>query len=415
MAMNTYAHAAVISASGDLNINPSLHFSYNCSSFNLGTPARQVDTCPFGYSPEGMMDYLANSQVTSDTGMSEYGGMVFSDQRPVPTIMEIMNGTVNAIANYSNVPLFDYSVNCTIESSQTFDQQVFIVQNGQPAIGIPNIYSAKGNNTKVSNQYSVAGWDSAQLVAFMVFPDGDGTGKVIFPTTTNVDNKLNRTVCSMKYIQQQGNVYIDFSNKNVSVTDTEIVKPNKGQLEIANYTLLEFTNLAVVASQLYRSPFYLYLGNDTDGNYSPKFLATQIKALLRKGHYLINTGFVNSGSGTIEQIEGTLYVNANRFNNTLLITIVLFIQTLLHLIGIIIVLLSFCTPVIAADIYAASTWWAFGAHASDKLVSGCTGIMSKEQRNMKLALRETSSGYLQMTIPTEGISPSESSKYKVNI
>ncbi|CAG8718820.1 17145_t:CDS:2 [Gigaspora margarita] len=119
------------------------------------------------------MDFMVNSQIINNTGMSEYGKMFFSDQQPVPAIMKIMNGSVNAIANYSNKYQIIFAVN-------------------------------------------------------------------------------------------------------------------------------------VVASQLYRCLFCSYLGNDIDGNYSPKFLFTQIEALLRKGHYLINTCFVNAGSGTILPIEGTL-------------------------------------------------------------------------------------------------------------
>lgn len=121
---NASAHAKVIPTSGGLNLLSSLQFQYNCSSYSVGSLVRKLNTCPFGFSPEGMMDYLANSQVDNNTGMNEYGGMVFPDQQPVSTIIEIMNGTVNANATYSNVPLFDYSVNCSIEPNPTINSTI---------------------------------------------------------------------------------------------------------------------------------------------------------------------------------------------------------------------------------------------------------------------------------------------------
>ncbi|CAG8457598.1 30382_t:CDS:2 [Racocetra persica] len=345
---DTFAHAKVSPASGGLGLEPSLQFQNNCSSYSLGTLVRKLNTCPFGLTPEGMVDYLANSQVANDTGMREYGGMVFSDRQPVPTIVEIMNGTINATATYSNVPLFDYTVDCSIESNQTFGQKVI-------ANGIPGIFYVIANDTKFPDKlvfYSVA---ANNVVGMATFSYGNGTG----------------------------DVYMYFSRKNSTVTTTTTVMPNKGQLEIADYTILSLQHLSMVVSQLYRSPFDEFLGNNTDGNFSPEFLAMQIKSLLRKGHYLINTGF-----GTTKAIEGTLTTNINQFNDN-----------------------NFYTPIIAAEVYSASTWWAFGSHAVNKPVDGCTGVMSEEHRDKILALRETREGHLQMTIPTDGNVPSDECKY----
>ncbi|CAG8800885.1 15504_t:CDS:1 [Cetraspora pellucida] len=403
---DTFAHTKVSPASGGLRLLSSLQFQVNCSSYRIGTLVRKLNTCPFGLTPEGMMDYLANSQVANDTGMREYEGMVFSDQKPVPTIVEIMNGTINATATYSNVPLFDYTVDCSIESNQTLGQQVTLIQPGKGENGIPGIFYVEANDTKFPDKfifYSVAAWGFDNIVGMASFSYGNGTGKIVFPTTKN---QLNRTVCGVKYTQQQGDVYIDFSRKNATVTNTTTVTPNKGQLEIADYTILSLQHLSMVVSQLYRSPFDEFLGNNTDGKFSTEFLAMQIKLLLRKGHYLINTGF-----GTTKPIEGTFTTIVNQFNDIKLIRLVLFIQIMIHVIGVIVILFSFCTPIIAAEVYSASTWWAFGAHAASKPVDGCTGIMSKEHRNRRLALRETGEGHLQMTIPTDGNVPSEECKY----
>ncbi|CAG8616987.1 6349_t:CDS:2 [Cetraspora pellucida] len=337
---DTFAHTKVSPASGGLRLLSSLQFQVNCSSYRIGTLVRKLNTCPFGLTPEGMMDYLANSQVANDTGMREYEGMVFSDQKPVPTIVEIMNGTINATATYSNVPLFDYTVDCSIESNQTFGQNVIEIQPGKGENGIPGIFYVMANDTKFPDKfvfYSVAAWESNNVVGMASFSYGNGTGKIVFPAIATIRSQLNSTVCDVKYTQQQGDVYIDFSRKNATVTTTTPVIPNKGQLEIADYTILSLQHLSMVVSQLYRSPFDEYLGNNTDGN--------------------------------------------------------------------------FYTPIIAAEVYSASTWWAFGSHAVNKPVDGCTGIMSEENRNKILALRETREGHLQMTIPTDGNVPSEECKY----
>ncbi|RIB01888.1 hypothetical protein C2G38_2293405 [Gigaspora rosea] len=365
---NAFAHAKVVPTSGGLKLLSSLEFQLNCSSYSVGTLVRKLNTCPFGLSPEGMMDYLANSQVANNTGMNEYGGMVFPDQQPVPTITEIMNGTVNANATYSNVPLFDYSVNCSIEPNPTINltitRAVIVVQNGSARHGVPNIYYVMANDTELHGKftfYSVAAWESSNVIGIVPFSYGN---------------------------------------------DATTVMPNKGQLEIADYTIKYLQHLTMVTSQLYWSPFFTYLGNKTNGEFSPEFLAMQIKSLLRKGHYLINTGF-----GSTKPIEGTISTNVNQLNDIKLIRLVLIIQLLIHVISIIIALLSFCTPIIAAEVYSASTWWSFGAHAANKPVDGCTGIMSKEQHNRILALRETMEGHLQMTFPEDGNVPSEKRKY----
>ncbi|CAG8725301.1 22873_t:CDS:2, partial [Gigaspora rosea] len=389
----------IVNSSGGLNLDSALQFQRNCSPYNVGTLVRKLNTCPFGLFPEGMMEYLANSQVTNNTGMSEYGGMVFPDQQPVPTINEIMNGTVDA--TYSNV---DYYVN---------------FKPGIGEYGFLNIYVVAANDTHGNSQYyPVAAWGIADVMGIATFSYGKGIGKVVFPAMTFINDepvftssdhtidKLNRTVCDVKYIQQQGDVHVDFSHKNVTVPKATIVKPNKGQLEIAEYTIQSLQHLTMVTSQLYRSPFFTYLGNNINGEFSTEFLAMQIKSLLRKGHYIINSGF-----GSPQPIKGAIYTNVNQFNDINLIRLVLIIQLLIHVISIVIALLSFCAPIIAAEVYSASTWWSFGAHAANKPVDGCTGIMSKEQRNRIFALRETKEGHLQMTFPTYGNVPSEKRKY----
>lgn len=105
--------------------------------------------------------------------------------------------------------------------------------------------------------YSVAAWSVANVTGIVSFSYGNGIGKVVFPaitaggpTSATID-KLNRTVCDVKYIQQQGDVYIDFSHKNVTVTNATTVMPNKGQLEITDYTIQSLQHLTMVTSQLY--------------------------------------------------------------------------------------------------------------------------------------------------------------------
>ncbi|CAG8656249.1 8899_t:CDS:1, partial [Cetraspora pellucida] len=220
---DTFARAKVSPASGGLRLLSSLQFQVNCSSYRIGTLIRKLNTCPFGLTPEGMMDYLANSQVANDTGMREYEGMVFSDQQPVPTIMEIMNGTINATATYSNVPLFDYIVDCSIESNQTFEQKVTEIQPGKGENGIPGIFYVRANDTKFPDKfifYSVAAWESNNVVGMASFSYGNGSGKIVFPAIVTIRSQLNRTVCDVKYTQQQGDVYLDFLRKNATVITT---------------------------------------------------------------------------------------------------------------------------------------------------------------------------------------------------
>ncbi|CAG8621966.1 8800_t:CDS:2 [Dentiscutata erythropus] len=389
---NVFAHAKVISANGGLGLIPLI----NCSSYSIGNLVRKLNTCPFELTPEG---YLANSQVANNTGMSEYGGMVFSDQQPVPTITEIMNGTANANATYSNVPLFDYSVNCSVESDSTFNQTIKralteINSGNNDDLSIFNVVAndteLPGNSTvyrENSFSYPVVSLSSSRIV---------GMAKVVSPVNTNITG-----IPALLYFSnhQSGDL---FSHKNVTVTNITTVMPNKGQLEIADFNIPSLHQLTMGTSQLYWSPFLTYLGNNTNGKFSLEFLAMQIKSLLRKGHYLANAGF-----GSTEPIEGTITTNVNQFNDIKLIRLVLIIQSLIHLISIIIAILSFYTTIIETEIYSASTWWSFGAYAVNKPVDGCTGIMSKEHRNRILALRETMEGHLQMTFPTDGNIPSE--------